>query len=609
MFRRFIFYGFILFLLMSHSIPIYAAGEGLIFEQGKGYEQGAYQSEAPHPTTYNWSRQSKYEGPSVPQVKWSSGKLGSGIAIDKDGIIYMGGYADGSVHALYPNGKTKWVYSLGNGEDVEIGSTPTIGSDGTIYIGAFSWDPESDKKFCEGSKCFPGVLAAISPDGKEKWRTLFEDAVAGSSPSLDKEGNIYIGTGLYNSPGDLYKLDPNGKIIWSFKPRDVFPEGKALHDIGFYTTPTLIKGGYIWAQGLFFKNHEFIKASTAEFGSAAVADDGTIFNATYVGSVIAQAPNGDSKWELTLDESYLSAEDNWCARFGPRISATPAIADNGTIYIGGEDGKFVAINPEEVRSMGMVSQCDQHIFHSNTFMKSWSTNTDGWNQSAIIDANGIIYITAINMETYISTLYAFNKNGSLKWKMKGYSGDVAIGKDQTLYVYGPDGLTAIGQKLPKTPRINPISDKSNEITGLTEPNATVHVRRGKDTIGYGIANQDGKFSIIIEKQKAGTVLVITAADDEGNESKPAGVTVQDKTAPASPIVNPVTERHTAVKGKAEPGASVVIKAGKKVYKGTSNKSGNFTIKIAKQKAGTVLLITAADQAKNTSKVKKITVSH
>lgn len=101
---------------------------------------------------------------------------------------------------------------------------------------------------------------------------------------------------------------------------------------------------------------------------------------------------------------------------------------------------------------------------------------------------------------------------------------------------------------------------------------------------------------------------MTAKDKAGNTSKTAKITVIDKTPPSAPKVYTVSSNSTAVKGKAEANANIIVKAGKKtIGTGKANKKGDFSIKIKKQKANTVLSVTAKDQAGNMSKERKTTV--
>ncbi|WP_257007063.1 Ig-like domain-containing protein, partial [Bacillus licheniformis] len=54
--------------------------------------------------------------------------------------------------------------------------------------------------------------------------------------------------------------------------------------------------------------------------------------------------------------------------------------------------------------------------------------------------------------------------------------------------------------------------------------------------------------------------------------------------------------------------AIIVKSGKKtIGTGKADKKGAFFVKIKKQKANTVLAVTAKDKAGNTSKVSKIKV--
>ena len=63
-----------------------------------------------------------------------------------------------------------------------------------------------------------------------------------------------------------------------------------------------------------------------------------------------------------------------------------------------------------------------------------------------------------------------------------------------------------------------------------------------------------------------------------------------------------------IKGKTEALATVTVKhKDKKIGTKKANSKGEFQVKVKKQKANTVLHITAKDKASNTSKATKVTV--
>lgn len=161
---------------------------------------------------------------------------------------------------------------------------------------------------------------------------------------------------------------------------------------------------------------------------------------------------------------------------------------------------------------------------------------------------------------------------------------------------------------PKAPIVKEVGDSDQKVTGRAEKGSTVLIKIGKKVIAKGTSNTKGDFSLSIPKQKAKTTLEVTATDKAGNVSKVTKAQVKDKTAPGVPTVNAVKSSSKSVTGKAEPSAKVYVKVGKKVIgSATVTSKGNFSIKIAKQKSGTTLVIYAIDTAGNVGKSKSVKV--
>ncbi|WHY00450.1 Ig-like domain-containing protein [Neobacillus sp. DY30] len=161
-----------------------------------------------------------------------------------------------------------------------------------------------------------------------------------------------------------------------------------------------------------------------------------------------------------------------------------------------------------------------------------------------------------------------------------------------------------------TPPVNPVvaevSDQSTEVSGTTEAGASVTVSIGSE-IYTGTADESGNFTIAIPVQSEGTVITVSAKDASDNVSEETRVTVVDKTAPANPVVTEVNDQSTAVSGTTEAGASVTVSIGSETYSGTADESGNFTIAIPVQAAGTVITVSAKDAGDNVSEVTTVTV--
>jgi|GEM_PF-5008396 hypothetical protein len=161
---------------------------------------------------------------------------------------------------------------------------------------------------------------------------------------------------------------------------------------------------------------------------------------------------------------------------------------------------------------------------------------------------------------------------------------------------------------PLAPKVNTVKSTSKAVTGKAEAGSTVVVKVGTKELSSSVADSEGNFLVSIKAQKEGTVLLVNSIDVAGNIGTAATVTVADCTAPAIPIVNKVKSSSKTVTGKAEVGSTVIVKKGThKLGSAKASKGGTFSVKIAKQKAGTKLLVTAADSAKNVSKAKVVTV--
>ena len=131
--------------------------------------------------------------------------------------------------------------------------------------------------------------------------------------------------------------------------------------------------------------------------SPAVAPDGTIYQATFLGNLFAVTPEGRRKWTFQINSE---------------IKSSPAIGDDGTIYFGARDWKFYAVSAQG----GL----------------KWTFPTGAWvDSSPAIGADGTIYFGS-----WDTNFYALNPDGTKKWSFP--SGGIidsspAIGADGTIY--------------------------------------------------------------------------------------------------------------------------------------------------------------------------------
>jgi len=198
-------------------------------------------------------------------------------------------------------------------------------------------------------------LYAVSPHGVLRWKKDLGDAIY-ASPLVDSAGNVYVGS------------DANSFFSYS-------PEGEL----------------------------RFRLATEGDADTGAVqAADGTIHFAAGP-HLYALDTDGTVKWRFEARE---------------KIFCTPAIDDDGTVYVGSQDDYFYALDTE-----GRVR---------------WSYQTRGDNDaSPIIGDDGNIYFGSDDHH-----VYALNRDGQLLWStdLEGYvRGPLALGAGGVILAgtYGP----------------------------------------------------------------------------------------------------------------------------------------------------------------------------
>lgn len=152
-----------------------------------------------------------------------------------------------------------------------------------------------------------------------------------------------------------------------------------------------------------------------------------------------------------------------------------------------------------------------------------------------------------------------------------------------------------------TPNVNKVTDQSVAISGKAEANRQIVIRIGKNTWTTR-TNSKGIFSVSIPKQKAGTIIKIFAASENGKVSEDVIVRVVDVTPPAPPKAATITTKSKIITGTAEPNASIKIYLSNKyIAKVKASKDGKFSYQIKPQKANTIVKLIAYDAAGNHSK--------
>jgi outer membrane protein assembly factor BamB len=231
------------------------------------------------------------------------------FGIGSDGTVYAADETgDGILRALDPaTGAVKWQFNTG----AQIESSPTVGADGTIYIG-------SDN----------GRLYALNPNGTQKWRTTPMSGGVWGGPAIGTDGTIYaVLQGKPNSAfgGALTAVSPTGRQKWTVSA-----------NVSDFAWPAVDNArGHIYvsaADGLsaFSLSGAFqwkYTTGSVIYGEPAIGADGTVYIAASGGSAYALTPGGSLLWQGDIGGSLVV---NGVGRW-----TSPAINSDGTVYVGG----------------------------------------------------------------------------------------------------------------------------------------------------------------------------------------------------------------------------------------------------------------------------------
>jgi outer membrane protein assembly factor BamB len=227
-------------------------------------------------------------------------------ALNGDGSVIYLGFAAGGFNApgaatLYaldgasagPSPRVVWSLNLGS---TRVMASPTVGPDGTIYVGTAA-----------------GQLFAVTSDGKVRWTAMTGPTVK-SAPALGADGTVYHPT----SDGKMYAVSPQGQVRWSFD------FGEHLGPTPLLTSAQQGPGGGGGANGV------------GSGASPTLGPDGTIYIGANNSNMYAVAPDGSLKWLFEAERELAG------------IWTTPALsADASTIYFGANKGGIYAVNTSD----------------------------------------------------------------------------------------------------------------------------------------------------------------------------------------------------------------------------------------------------------------------
>jgi len=239
-------------------------------------------------------------------------------------------------------GKRKWVFDPSSGyfssKKVFWGS-PAVGDDGTIYAAAY------DNNYSNNS----GHLYALNSDGTLKWKypKKGQETIQSlqSPPSIGDDGTVYVGSFGSKDKARLYAFNPNGTLKWSYE----ITENRITSGPGIGPDGTLYFGSHNYPAGLAKgskwppKGHMYtIKdlGTKAELkwkfevkygitASPAIDNEGNVFFITTSQPPVPHGVLGDySFYALNKDGKKL-----WSYPFKGSAWGAPAIDKDGTIYV------------------------------------------------------------------------------------------------------------------------------------------------------------------------------------------------------------------------------------------------------------------------------------
>ncbi|UXR87086.1 Ig-like domain-containing protein [Staphylococcus felis] len=174
--------------------------------------------------------------------------------------------------------------------------------------------------------------------------------------------------------------------------------------------------------------------------------------------------------------------------------------------------------------------------------------------------------------------------------------------------------TVEDKSAPEAPTVNPVTSETEVITGTGEAGSKVTVTFPDGTTTTGTVNGEGRYEVKIPDTvdlKGGETIKVTTTDEAGNQSEETTTTVEDKSAPDTPTVDPVTSETEVITGTGEAGSTVTVTfPDGTTATGTVDEEGRYEVKIPDTvdlKGGEVLTVTSTDEAGNKSEETSITV--
>lgn len=338
------------------------------------------------------------------------------------------------VKATDNRGKLSWKFKTDN----KITSSPTIDRDGNIYIGSHN-----------------GYLYSLNGNGKKNWKFDAKGEIS-SSPTIDSEDNVYFGTNM----GYVYCVDKDGKEVWSYRnPQGAFMVGSPIvNGDKLYlksTNPNNLYSFNLDGNENWRENQD----GGFSFSSPSLDHEGRIYCSSTISiSLHSYTRDGKLNWVF----------EGLCDNAGSVGATTPAIDINNNIYVGLGEKLYVISQSGEEKwnyTVGSITYSSPSFGpEGNVYIGSedgmfafsssgdliWQIDIGEVYSSPAISSDGVIFLGSKD-----NHIYSINRNGSVNWRYKT-NGEIysspAIGPDGIAYIGSDDGnFYAIGSKNDDSP--------------------------------------------------------------------------------------------------------------------------------------------------------------
>jgi outer membrane protein assembly factor BamB len=269
------------------------------------------------------------------------------------------------------------------------------------------------------------TMFAVQPDGTEKWK---RDVAGWAAPLHTYSAALRDDGTLYWHLQWLYRWTTDGVRMWEFPehwvvtPPVIGPEGNVYvvdSSVGFLEPDRYLHalnndGSQLWEYYL-GEGPEYLPPFSVSVTAPAVAPDGTVYVGCWDGKFYAFSADGALQWTYTAPAAIVTGS---------------SIGDDGSVYFTTDEPKLYALSPAGglLWSATLVAQANcapaiandgslylncangQLYAFSSAGAPRWPYNTGVSHSAPAIDAGGTVYVGSEN-----NNLYAIRPDGTLKW--------------------------------------------------------------------------------------------------------------------------------------------------------------------------------------------------